>query len=63
MSKNSFHSELSKKLQELSLVRFEIAKNSRKYQKGVDNLDQMDKVSTEQHILDRAKCLAANVKS
>ena len=63
MSKNSLPSDLNKKLWESNLVRFETAKNSRKYAKIVDSLDQMNKVPTEQHILDKFKCLAANVKS
>ncbi|ESO11502.1 hypothetical protein HELRODRAFT_166505 [Helobdella robusta] len=48
---------------ESNLVRFEKAKNSKNYAKIVDSLDQMSKMPTEQHILDRFKCLAANVKS
>lgn len=63
MSKNSLPSDFNKKLWESNLVRFEKAKNSRKYAKIVDSLDQINKMPTEQHILDRFKCLAANVKS
>ncbi|ESN95535.1 hypothetical protein HELRODRAFT_179310 [Helobdella robusta] len=63
MSKNSLPLDLNKKLWESNLVRFEKAKNSKKYAKIVDSLDQMNKMPTEQHILDRFKCLAANVKS
>ncbi|ESO11919.1 hypothetical protein HELRODRAFT_167012 [Helobdella robusta] len=63
MFKNSLPSDLNKKLWESNLVRFETAKNSKKYAKIVDSLDQMNKMPTEQHILDRFKCLAANVKS
>ena len=42
MSKNSLPSDLNKKLWESNLVRFETAKNSRKYAKIVDSLDQMN---------------------
>ncbi|ESN94381.1 hypothetical protein HELRODRAFT_164214 [Helobdella robusta] len=63
MSKNSLPSDLNKKQWESNLVRFETAKNSKKYAKIVDSLDQMSKMPTEQHILDRFKCLTANVKS
>ncbi|ESO12141.1 hypothetical protein HELRODRAFT_158590 [Helobdella robusta] len=63
MSKNSLPLDLNKKLWESNLVRFDKAKNSKKYAKIVDSLDQMNKMPTEQHILDRFKCLAANVKS
>ncbi|ESO12668.1 hypothetical protein HELRODRAFT_159245 [Helobdella robusta] len=63
MSKNSLPSDLNKKLWESNLVRFGTAKNSKKYAKIVDSLDQMNKMPTEQHILDSFKCLAANVKS
>ncbi|ESO00226.1 hypothetical protein HELRODRAFT_176069 [Helobdella robusta] len=63
MSKNSLPSDLNKKLWESNLVRFETAKNSKKYAKIVDILDQMNKMPTKQHILNRFKCLAANVKS
>ncbi|ESO01391.1 hypothetical protein HELRODRAFT_174947 [Helobdella robusta] len=63
MSKNSLPSDLNKKQWESNLVRFEAAKNSKKYAKIVDSLDQMNKMPTEQHILDRFKCWAANVKS
>ncbi|ESO05315.1 hypothetical protein HELRODRAFT_171684 [Helobdella robusta] len=63
MSKNSLPLDLNKKLWESNFVKFEKAKNSKKYAKIVDSLDQMNKMPTEQHILDRFKCLAANVKS
>ena len=63
MSKKSLPSELNKKQWESNLVRFEKAKNPRKYTEVVDSLDHMNKMPTEQLILDRFKCLAANVKS
>ncbi|ESO10205.1 hypothetical protein HELRODRAFT_168085 [Helobdella robusta] len=63
MSKNSLPLDLNKKIWESNLVRFETVKNSNKYAKIVDSFDQMNKMPTEQHILDRFKCLAANVKS
>ena len=43
MSKNSLPLELSKKQWETNLVKFEKAKNTRKYTKVVDSLDHMNK--------------------
>ena len=63
MSKNSLPSELNTTQWESNLVSFEKAKNARKYTKVVDSLDNMNKLPIEQLILDRFKCLAANVKS
>ena len=55
--------ELNNKQWESSLARFEKAKNARKYTKVVDSQDQMIKMPTEQLILQKSRCLAANVKS
>ena len=63
MSKNSLPSELNKKQWESNLARSEKAKNARKYTKVVDSLSQMNNMPTEQLILDRIKCLTANLKS
>ena len=63
-SKNSLLSELNKKTKQWvsNLVRLEKAKNARKYTKVVDRLDQMNKMPTEQLILDIFKFLAVTVK-
>lgn len=62
MSKNAPPSEKNKKIWSSNLVRFQKGMTSRKHA-TVDSLDEMRKLPMEQHILDRYKTLASDVKS
>ena len=63
MSKNRVASNKNKKVWESNLVRFEKAKTSRKCTTVVKSISEMNKMPTEQPIIDRFKSLSSNVKS
>ena len=63
MSKNRVASNKNKKVWESNLVRFEKAKTSRKCTTVVKSISEMNKMPTEQRIIDRFKSLSSNVKS